>query len=231
MKSRRYFLKYQNQGRKKFYKNAGLYIEYWHEKDLNILFETIEDEGIKYYCAGYIARALMRKEHCNDCKTMLIADLSAPNIVVAVTESELDEIMRCKKETFLQFINRGELCTPSDLVHLCCTHAFDFPTKLSNDEDLKSLILQFPLPRKVFVHSFLTLVEEKSCMVESILNAKCGRGHEFKPMFKDLVKRVFNICSKNLIAEANCRIHQARKLKNTPQRSATAKKITRLLYT
>ena len=61
----------------------------------------------------------MGKEHCDDCKTMLIADLSAPNIVVAVTESELDETMRRKKET---------LCTPSDLVHLCCTHAFDVHT-------------------------------------------------------------------------------------------------------
>ena len=190
MKSKRYFLKYQNE---EVLENAGLFIEYCNEKDLDILFETIEDEGTKYYCAGYIARALMRKEQCNDCKTMLIADLSALNIVVAVTESELDETMRRKKETFLQSINRGGggLCTPTDLVHLCCTHAFDFHTKLFNVEDLKSLILQFPLPRGVFVHSFSNLVEEKSYMVESILNAKCGRGHEFKPMFKDLVKRVF----------------------------------------
>ena len=65
-------------------------------------------------------------------------------------------------------------------------------------------------------------------MVESILNAKCRRVHEFKPMFKALVKRVFNICSKNLIAEANSRIHQAMKRKNTSQKSATAKKITKL---
>ena len=207
--------------------NAGVLIEYWHQEGMDIFDDTLEDKGIRYYCAGYVSRALIRKESCHDCKNMLVTDITTPSIQF-IAENEIDEEMKSKKEAFLKSINRGGLCTPSDLVYLSCTYVFNFYDKIFKNTTLKPLILNFPQPRDAFVESFFLLISENACMSDSIMKTKCKSGHEFEPMLKDLVKRVFNICSKNVIAEANSTIHEGRKRKTGNKNCGLSKKIAKL---
>ena len=70
--------------------------------------------------------------------------------------------MKRKKEDFLESINRGGLCTASDLVYVSCLLVFDFHGKIFNDSYLKKMLLSFPSPRNVFFASVMIIVEENT---------------------------------------------------------------------
>ena len=60
--------------------NSGLITEYWHENKMEFSSLQKGDEGIKYYCTGFVARSLIKRSTCEDCKSLFIADVNPPNI-------------------------------------------------------------------------------------------------------------------------------------------------------
>ena len=82
--------------------------------------QSSNDEGIKYYCAGYVARSLAKNQKCEHCRQLLIEDINPPNITLTEDE-DIEEDLKQRKKEFLESINRGGLCTPSDLVSLILT--------------------------------------------------------------------------------------------------------------
>ena len=45
------------------------------------------DDGIKYYCAGYVARSLAKNQKCEHCRQLLIGDINPPNITLTEDEN------------------------------------------------------------------------------------------------------------------------------------------------
>ena len=113
------------------------------------------------------------------------------------------QILSKKRKLFLQSINRGGLCTASDLVYIPCTHVFNFHEKIFGDTEFRKLLLDFPSPRVVFIASLKMLVEERKWLVQAFFESQCGSGHKFRDIFSVLAKCVFNICSKNFCSETN----------------------------
>ena len=75
------------------------------------------DEGIKYYCAGCVARSLAKIQKFEHCRQLLIEDINPPNITL--TEDEIiEEDLKQRKKEFLESINHGGLGTPSYRVHM-----------------------------------------------------------------------------------------------------------------
>ena len=82
--------------------------------------------------------------------------------------------------------------------------------------------------RNVFSTAFemKMMNDEKTCV---ILDQKCKNGHKFSDRIKSIGCRLFNIFSKNFIAELNDKIHEERKRsKSVTKDSSSARKITKL---
>lgn len=212
--------------------NSGLITEYWHENRMEFSTLLKGDEGIKYYCAGFVARSLIKSTTCQDCKKILIADINPPNIVLISDGEMVDTDTLKRKETFLQSINRGGLCTASDLVYIACSHVFNFHEKIFGDAEFQKLFLSLPSPRDVFINSMILLVEEREWLVKAIFESTCDSGHPFRDMFPAVAKCIFNICSKNFCSEKNSIIHKGKKRKtpsiSSSKQSKNAKKIAKL---
>ena len=194
--------------------NSGLITEYCHENNMEFSSLQKGDEGIKYYCAGFVARSLIKRSRCEDCKSLFIADVNPPNIVLLSDDEVVDADTFKKKETFLQSINRGGLCTASDLVYIACMHVFNFHEKIFGDTEFRKLFLSFPSPRVVFIASLKMLVEERKWLVQALFESQCGSGHKFRDVFS-LGKMCFQHLFKELLLGNQFNNPQEQKEKET----------------
>ena len=77
----------------------------------------------------------MKKSNCDSCVSLLAKEKEAPVICFDLEEpkisgqevdsasNEANSLAEDEKKKFLDKINRGGLCTPSDLVYITCLHA------------------------------------------------------------------------------------------------------------
>ena len=77
------------------------------------------DQNIIFYIAGFIARTISKKFKCQDCKDLYIASDEVPALTIVENRNgnstKQDAVTRA---TFLYQVNRGGLCTPTDLVYI-----------------------------------------------------------------------------------------------------------------
>ena len=55
--------------------------------------QSSNDEDIKYYCAGYVAR-LTNNQKCEHCRQLLIEDVNPPNITLTEDENIEEDLSR-----------------------------------------------------------------------------------------------------------------------------------------
>lgn len=177
--------------------------------------QVVEDANVLYYVAGYLARSIARRTSCSSCKNLI----SQGKVIVPILEpGEQETCPEYKK--FLHQINRGGLSQPTDLVFVCCVHAWGLYNEILNHEDSKKLLFQSNQPREVFSMTFMKAIS--ACPeTDPIMKTLCTSGHEFKTVCEEISKRIFNVFGKNFASERNSEI-QAKRC-----RSAT-KKILKL---
>lgn len=185
-----------------------------------INFDSIHDalesdgqEGIMFYVAGYIVRGLLKKSKCDDCSSVLASSRSSPKLLIDGNDNEILE----SKNTFLEMINRGGLCTPSDAAYMVCVHAAKLKEEIFMDDRTRREFLSFNHPQAVFVETLKQVLLSSDDTV-SLLRTECKRKHRFDVHFTELVSRFFNVMCKNIVAEINSELHENRKRKSNDDR-------------
>ena len=82
-----------------------------------------------FYIAGFIARSISKTSKCQFCKELYIASDKAPILVFTDdsedTESIPAEDVNIFKKAFMEQVNRGSLCAPTDLVFHSCFYIWN----------------------------------------------------------------------------------------------------------
>ena len=196
-----------------------LKIGYFFEVD----FDVNGEEGILYYVAGFASKAELKRISCSSCTPLFVKSKDTPNI-------ELDNDLGERKGMFLEQINRGGLCTPSDAMFVCVLYARRLYEKIFDKGEAEKMFLSMKSQRDVFT----ACLEKKmandfhSC---EILDQTCEESaHKFSERISSIGARFFNIFSKNFISEINDEIHQGKKRQKTndPKKDSSARKIKKL---
>ena len=185
-------------------------------------FNVDSEGGILYFIAGFLARAEVKRVKCESCASLFCKSKDTPEI-------ELDNDLGDSKEKFLEQINRGGLFTPSDLLYVCVLHARQLYKEIHDKGGVEKIFLQMSNQRDVFSACFeLKLKSDDNA--SDILDQTCKDGHKFSERIKSIGARIFNIFSKNFIAELNDNIHADRKRKEKAdeKKSPSARKVKKL---
>jgi hypothetical protein len=198
----------------------------------NFEFETGE-QGIIFFVAGYIARSLLRLSKCEGCKILLKKNDEIPEVEFEDEEEyslsgsmcESRDQERKARESYMNMINRGGLVTPSDLVNVTCLHALQLKALIFDGGDVQKLFLQSGSPKNVFVQCFIEMLQQEA--TEALLMHTCAENHKFEEFVPKIAARIFNIFSKNFVAELNDKIHLTRK-RGGNKECSTSRKIAKL---
>ena len=160
-----------------------------------------DEEGILFFIAGFLSKSEIKKLSCESCTQLFIKSRETPEIDIG----DLGD----KKEEFLDQINCGGLCTPSDLLYVCVLHARQLFKEIFDKGEIEKKFLEFENPRSVFAACFEL---------------------KFSGKIKSIVTRIFNIFSKNFTAELNDKIHMERKRsqKADSKENSASRKIKKL---
>ncbi len=182
---------------------------------------NVEDTNIVFYIAGCFARSLCKNLKCLHCINLLKKNDDIPEMRFETADSLLHEE---RKKDFIDQINRGGLCYPSDSVFMTCLHVWKFYHDIVSQSEAKEHMITASEPRKVFVHAFMTVCvdqEETNCL----MSQECEDGHEFKKYFERLTYKMFNTFMKNVCAEKNSEIHKGKKRSLNTSDSRKIKKL------
>ncbi len=122
-------------------------------------FKNVEndDANIVYYVAGCYARSLCKQERCTDCVKILRKSEEVPTIAF---QGESSGMLQKEKEVFLEKVNRGGLCFPSDSVYMACLHSWNFYHDIKSDKDAMNFLALSSEPVKVFCHIIHVYVQQ-----------------------------------------------------------------------
>ncbi len=182
-----------------------------------------EDANIVFYVAGCFARSLCKEQKCQECVVLLKKGDDTPTLA---SEKSLTPEMQEESQKFLEQVNRGGLCYPSDLVFVTCLHVWKYYHDIQRQKEAFEYFFSTRESQQVFLESFLITCKEKE-ELSALMNQKCANDHQFGKHFKRLVLKMFNTFSKNMCSEKNSAIHLGKKRTNCAQGS-DAKKIKKL---
>ncbi len=186
-------------------------------------FESLqaEDANIVFYVAGCYARSLCKEQKCQSCVQLLKKNDDVPSVSF---EQDENDKYASEKQQFLDQVNRGGLCYPSDLTYVTCLHAWKFYHDIQSQKEAYQLMLSSIAPQKVFVSAFIDTCSESS-NTQDILTQQCENGHIFQKLFGRLAVKMFNTFAKNMCAEKNSSIHKGKKRSSTSKDGRKIKKL------
>ena len=196
---------------------------------LTLMKGETSDQALIFYIAGYASRSLIKILKCKECSNLLIDNVAAPQITLSPESSGMTKEEIEMKEDFLNQLNRGGLCTPSDVTYLSCLCAWSFFQEIMSASEAKNILLQSKETLKVFVASLaeaMTWEDE----TKEILELKCMAGHLFEDIFCQITGKMFNIFMKNHVNEQNSKIRGQGK-KRTASTEKKSQKIKKLQST
>jgi hypothetical protein len=186
------------------------------------------DQNIIFYIAGFIARSITKNSKCQDCKDLYIASDEVPALTFAEAGSggstEQEAAMRA---TFLEQVNRGGLCTPTDLVYLSCLYIWNFYQTLDAHESLLDQVYSSGNPRTMFAGMVTTLMAEGEHSSE-ILRTHCRQDHSFDTIFHQISKKIFNMMTRNYVSQLNDAVRQGKRPSGGNKSSMQTRKIAKL---
>ena len=189
--------------------------------DINEIAE--EDANIVFYVAGCFARSLCKEQKCQGCVILLKKGEEMPTLA---PEEYLTAAMQEQSTKFLEQVNRGGLCYPSDLVFVTCLHVWKYYHDIQNQKDAFEYLLATGETQQVFLESFLIACKDKE-ELSVLINQKCGNNHDFGKHFRRLVVKMFNTFAKNMCSEKNSAIHSSKK-RACGSQGSDSKKIKKL---
>lgn len=180
--------------------------------DFEVEFDVKDEQAILFYIAGFLAFSELKKISCEFCICLFAKSKDAPTIDF---DNEIGDLEYLKAE-FLEQINRGGLCTPSDSMYICVLYARQLFQKIFDKGEIEKKFLSFKNQRNVFT-ACLELKMQYDSNSAAILEqtCQCPDPHKFSERIKSIGDRVFNTFSKNFISEINDKIHQSKKRKDT----------------
>ena len=167
----------------------------------------VEDANIVFYVAGCYARSLSKEQKCQSCVQLLKKRDDVPDIIF---DTETGSQHFAEKQQFLEQVNRGGLCYPSDLTYVTCLHAWNFYHDIQKQQDAFEYLVCSTGPKIMFTQSFIILCSQVS-ETQNILSQTCENGHCFAKLFERLVIKMFNTFAKNLCSEKNSNVHKGKK--------------------
>lgn len=186
--------------------------------------QDLEDKNIVFYVAGYLARFMTESINCLSCKDLLTVGKEPLVLNFDMKENDLGKEDR---EKFLDQVNLSGLSRPSDVLYICCVHAWALYNNIMKKEATKKIILKSNHSREVFVETFMNIVSSCSRTVQ-IIETSCANGHPFRKHAPEIVKRIFNVFRKNLTAKNNSEIWSNKQSKS---KSISAAKMNKLQST
>ena len=170
------------------------------EFELDKRFVSKDDKSILYYVAGYISRCITKSNTCANCRSLLVRSDDSPNF-----EFDTD----CPQQ-YLNAINRGGLCTPSDIVFITTLHAHELFNHIFDDILIKEQLLASTNPRSIFIKVFMNkMVQNEN--THGLSQITCESSHLYSDFMEKNSRIIFNIGSKNYVNELNSDIHSKRK--------------------
>jgi len=172
-----------------------------------------EDKNIVFYLAGYLSYCGCKSIPCLSCSCLTKDDGEMPGLEVLGDKSSQEAE---EKDLFLELVNRGGLCRPSDLVYILCIHGWSLHSSIFKSEEATKFLLQYSEPRKLFVATFMSMMQSDDLGME-VTTMKCAQGHYFKPIAMQLVAKLFNIFMKCHCSEVNSCTHASQKRSSYPK--------------
>ena len=120
---------------------------------------------------------------------------------------------------FLDFINRGGLIKPSNIVNDACVGAWEAYKRIIDNIESKKYFLSCKAHRSVFFKCLLIHMKSND-KFENMFAFKCVNDHPFESMLEKVSEKFFNLMAKNLVSETNSVTH------STKKRKPKAKKLT-----
>ena len=197
--------------------------------DFKIDFDVKDEQAILFYIAGFLSFGELRKISCESCISLFAKDTAAPKIKF----DDAADFSQYRAE-FLEQINRGGLCTPSDAMYICALYARQLFLKTFDNGDIQKHFFTLKCQRNVFT-ACLEIKMQFDTNSAAILAQTCQNEepHKFSERIRSIGDRVFNTFSKNFITERNDEINEAkkRKGKGNDKESQAARKIAKLTNT
>ena len=152
--------------------------------DFSADFEMSEPElQIVYFVAGYCARRLTDKLHCEDCRGTIICDVNLP-----FADAPTD---------FFQSLNRGGLKAPGNELYILLCTAYEIFCKIKMSPHFDEF-LRLKNPRDSYVSTVMCFVKEKNCVPN-----QCQSDHDLIPHFRRAVFVFFNCLARNFLRNLN----------------------------
>jgi len=154
-------------------------------------------------CCLLLARSISKNKTCEDCKHLYIASDEIPTITFADAGSgDSSEQEAQTRATFLNQVNRGGLCTPTDIVYLSCLYVWNFYQTLDAHESLLHQLYACSNPRTMFVTMLYSLMVDGKHSSE-IIRTHCRQDHSFDTAFHQISSKIFNMMTKNYVSQLN----------------------------
>ena len=114
-------------------------------------------------------------------------------------------------------------------MYVCVLHARQLFKEIFDKGHIEKKFLEFENPRSVFAACFeLKLRNDENA--SEILDQTCNDSHKFAGKIKSIGARIFNIFSKNFVADLNDKVHMERKRskKGDSKENPASRKIKKL---
>jgi hypothetical protein len=167
------------------------------------------DENILFYVAGYIARSVIKTLPCESCKSLIAIDTNTPLVKFDPTDATSNEIESTKRQ-FLDQVNRGGLCTPTDLCFLTCIYAWNFYHHLKANPSLKSKLFTSDNSLKTFCSAFCLQIQNDP-HASILYEQKCKEEHHYSGFIFKITSKIFKVMTKNFVKEINEAVYKSTK--------------------
>lgn len=189
-------------------------IEIVDSLSIDQLSSECEDQAtnsVLYYVAGFAAFSQRKSTACDACKSLLIASNDPPPAMSFENDDEdISEEERDIRAHLLDQVNRGKLCTPSDLLFLIAIYCYNFYKKIISDEEQRHKLLASPNCLSLFCQA-LCVQMERDDEASDIIGRLCEQGHTYKSLISRTAQCLFRVLVKNFISEKNMEIRAAKK--------------------
>ena len=201
-------------------------------QELGLLEEEevpMDDQNILFVVSGYIARSLGKRLACKDCLSILKDEKKpTPEVDIQVEDNEPTSEESLEKRRFLDQINRGGLCSPSDLLFMSTLQIWGIYQQILRNKKAHQILLQCSNPRAVFSS---VVCEEMSFRNEllGLLEAQCESNHSFSELLPAVSRQLFNIMSKNLARQKNDELNREKRSRcGAREHSEVTRKVSKL---
>ena len=194
--------------------------------DFQVEFDVKDEQAILFYVARFLSFGELKKISCESCISLFAKSKDAPKIEFAA-----DADFSTLRAEFLEQINRGGLCTPSDSMYICILYASQLFQKIFDKGEIEKSFLALKNQRNVFT-ACLEIKMQFDTNSAAILAQTCKaeEPHKFSERIRSIGDRAFNTFQKNFVQELNDQINANKKRNGTryDKESSADRKIQKL---